>query len=268
MEFAARVAPEIDRLVLAVNRQADAGSRRSASEMASSVGLPSLASLAHYAEFLLAGELSESILFMRLPYLPVVDLRARFDVWRQLGLVTGPTDQMGAAPGLVPILEAILDARAQVAGELWSDAPSFVSASELVEGVLALIPARFELAASHLRLPPPPDPHLRLHQRLTTIRYARSQAHVRAWQSEGLDAGQASSMTLMWRGGQPEWSAGLDALESRGLTEGGELTLAGRKLRQRIEQETNRAMKPVFELGEDHRQGLLTTLAELPAEIR
>ena len=235
--------------------------------MASSIGLPSLASLAHYAEFLLAGELSESILYMRLPYLPVADLRARFDAWRQLGLVTGPTDQMGASPELVPILETILDARAQAAGELWSDAPSFVSASELVEGVLALIPAGFELATSHLRLPPPPDPHLRLHHRLTTIRYARSQAHVRAWRSEGLDAEQASSMTLMWRGGQPEGSAGLDALEARGLTEEGELTLAGRRLRQRIEEETNRSMRPVFELGDDHREGLLTALAGLPGEI-
>lgn len=235
--------------------------------MASSVGLQSLASLAHYAEFLLAGALSESILYMRLPYLPVVDLRARFDAWRQLGLVTGPTDQMGASPELVPILETILEARARAAGELWSDAPSFGPASELVERVLTLIPAGFELATSHRRLPPPPDPHLRLHHRLTTIRYARSQAHVRAWRSEGLDADQVSSMTLMWREGEPEWSAGLDALEARGLTEEGELTLAGRRLRQRIEEETNRSMRPVFELGDDHREGLLTALAGLPGEI-
>lgn len=267
VEYAARVAPEIDRLVLAVNRRASVASRQSASEMAASVGLPTLASLPHYAEFLLAGQMSESVLLTRLPYLPADELQARFETWRQLDLVTGPADRMVAAPDLVAVLETILDARAQVAADLWSDAASFGPASELVERVLDLIPDRFELAAAHLRLPAPPDPYLRLHRRLTTIRYARSQAHVGAWRAERLDAGQASSMTLMLSGGRPEASAGLDELEARGLAEQGELTLAGRKLRARIEEATNRSMQPVFAFDDHDRQRLLSAVARLPGDI-
>ena len=267
MEYAARIAPEIDRLVLAVNLEAGDRTRDDVGRTAADLGLDHPAWLKHYAEFLLAGALTQELAVLRLPYASADAVAERLRVWRRLELVTGPPEAIEATPRLVPLLRTVLDGRAAVGRELWSNVPSFGSAADLVEQVVAGIPERFRLAAAHRRLPPPADECLAFHQRLTTLRYVRSQAHVEAWRSHDLTREQITTMTALWREEAHEADVGLDQLVERGLAfaDGSGLTVEGARMRQQIEADTNRTTEPVFlSMDEDDRENLLVDLARLP----
>jgi hypothetical protein len=268
MEYAARIAPEIDRLVLGVNRAADDRIRTDVAEMAAELGLDHPAWLKHYAEFLLEGALTEELAVVRLPYAADDAIAERLDTWRRLGLVAGPSGGIAATESLVPLLKRVLDARAGVGRAFWADAPQFASTADLVEQVVAAIPERFVLATAHRRLPQPADRFLGFHQRLTTLRYVRSQAHVAAWRSLDLTRLEIVAMTALWHGTDADPGAGLDGLARNGLAlaDGSGLTVDGVRMRQQIEADTNRTTEPVFRsLNEDDRENLLVGLAQLAA---
>ena len=267
MEYAARIAPEIDRLVLAVNSDASDRTREDGGRLAAELGLEDPAWLAHYAEFLLAGELTQELAVVRLSYASVDAVAERLEVWRGLELIAGPPEGIEATPRLVPLLRTVLDGRASVGRELWSSVQSFGPAADLVEQVVAGIPERFRLAAAHRALPPPSDEYLAFHQRLTTLRYVRSQAHVEAWRSHDLTGEQIKTMTALWREEAAEGAPGLGDLVARGLAfeDGSGLTVDGARMRQQIEADTNRTTEPVFlSMDEDDRENLLVDLARLP----
>ena len=267
MDFAAHIAPEIDRLVLAVNTAAEGESRQHVASITASIGLDTPELLKHYADFLLAGRLTEELAVRRLPYQPAEVVTDRLRTWQQLGLVVPSGNRLGAGEALVPLLHALIDGRRRVAAALWGGQPALEEALRGTGLALSAIPAHFALAVAHRDLPQAEDPHLRLHDRLTTCRYVRSQAHAEAWGGRGLDRAEALALTAVWHGGRPDHETALASLAERGLVDRAEtsLTTAGRQVREEIESDTNRATAPMFDaIGEAERARLASSLAALP----
>lgn len=269
MDFAARIAPEIDRLVLSVARSAADRSAGRISEMATELGLDSPYLLKHYAEFLLAGKLTDKLALRRLPYRRPHVIFERLDRWRDLGLIHGPPEALRSGDDLAPLLRSILDARAAAARELWSQSTSFEPALELSTTLACRIPDTFALARAHRALPEPEDRYLRLHHLLTSIRFVRTEAHTQAWRHHGLDQGQIVALTMLWRDDTVEVGPGLERIVERGLAfpDGSGLTVAGIRIRHEIEDQTNHIAQEVFDaLDPDDREDLLVALAQLPHE--
>ncbi|MFJ3924750.1 hypothetical protein [Streptomyces sp. NPDC090022] len=130
------------------------------------------------------------------------------------------------------------------------------------------------LYAAHADLPVPEEPHLRLWHATTLLREHRGDGHLVALLSAGLDPVEALlTHTATGKGMSPKWIKAtrgwdqetLDAatarLRGRGLLDAdGELTEAGRDLREHVETETDRLDAGPYEhLGADG----LARLAEL-----
>ncbi|MFC9224527.1 hypothetical protein ACFT8W_28030 [Streptomyces hygroscopicus] len=110
------------------------------------------------------------------------------------------------------------------------------------------------LYAAHADLPVPDAPHLALWHAATLLREHRGDAHLMTLVSAGLDAvealashtatgrGMSTKWILRTRGfSAEEWEAGRQRLRDRGLlTDDNELTEAGERLRQSLEDETDR----------------------------
>ncbi|HEY5684251.1 MAG TPA: hypothetical protein VIY70_02665 [Acidimicrobiia bacterium] len=268
MEFAARIAPEIDRLVLAVNTISGSESGRTLDELASALGIGDHELLKHYAEFLLAGRLTPELAVRRVPYQPRERVERDIATWHRLGLVEDSDGLLGARPRLVPLLEAVLAGRTAVATRLWSANDFLPAALDLAGKAAGRLGGQFVLARAHQDLPAPRDRHLRLHHQLTSLRYARSQAHAEAWRAAGLVRAEILALTASWHGRPAADTATVERLIERGLAfEDGALTVAGMRLRQEIEDATNHATAPAFEtLDDDERENLIVSLAMLPGE--
>jgi hypothetical protein len=132
-----------------------------------------------------------------------------------------------------------------------------------------------QLAAAHAELPWPKAPHLQLWHAATILREHRGDGHLAALLVEGLDPaeslvsfaaiGAASVERFESRGWSPrEWAAARDRLAARGLVdEDGIATEAGRELRRRVEDHTDRlAAAPWQPLGPDAVSRLADLLGE------
>ncbi|WP_328669528.1 SCO6745 family protein [Streptomyces sp. NBC_00328] len=132
-----------------------------------------------------------------------------------------------------------------------------------------------QLAAANAELPWPEAPHLQLWQAATILREHRGDGHLAALLVEDLDPveslvsfaaiGAASVERFESRGWSPrEWAAARDRLAARGLVdEDGIATEAGRELRQRVEDHTDRlAAAPWRSLGPDAVSRLADLLGE------
>ncbi|WP_300017784.1 hypothetical protein [Pseudonocardia sp.] len=122
------------------------------------------------------------------------------------------------------------------------------------------------LAAAHLDLDWPTEPHLVLWHALTILREHRGDGHIAVLVGAGLDGlealvsytatgrGFVTSFAMASRGwSQEQWDAAVVRLAERGLlTAAGELTADGTALRKRIEDDTNRlGADPWIHLGDD-----------------
>ncbi|WP_175409829.1 hypothetical protein [Streptomyces sp. TRM64462] len=110
------------------------------------------------------------------------------------------------------------------------------------------------LYAAHADLPVPEAPHLRFWHAATLLREHRGDAHLAALLSAGLDplealvshgatgTGISRRWVLATRGWeQSDWDAAAERLRKRGLlTDAGDLTDAGRSLRDEVEEHTDR----------------------------
>lgn len=120
------------------------------------------------------------------------------------------------------------------------------------------------LAAGNRSAPLPADPLVKLWQLLAVIREWRGDAHVAVLCAEPLTALEALVLesdrslpvkllkaTRGWS--QDEWSGTVERLAARGLvTSGGDLTDAGNRFRDAIEERTDRANLPLWEtIGEE-----------------
>ncbi|MGC4984182.1 SCO6745 family protein [Streptomyces sp. DT193] len=132
-----------------------------------------------------------------------------------------------------------------------------------------------QLAAANAELPWPKAPHLQLWHAATILREHRGDGHLAALLVEGLDPaeslvsfaaiGAASVERFESRGWSPrEWAAARDRLAARGLVDGGGIaTEAGRELRRRVEDHTDRlAAAPWQSLGPDAVSRLADLLGE------
>jgi hypothetical protein len=261
---AADVAPEIDRLVLAVNDAVD-DARLSA---AAGERIVDWMVVNQLGDFLSAGVLTEQIATSRSPYRPREVVRSRLHGLLEQGLVEHRGKALAATDELRPLIRAFMDARAEAAASRWRGHDDDVDqASRTAEELRSLASDDHVVAAAHRSLPAPDDPYLRLHSRLVTLRYVRQHDHVEAWLARGLTAAGAVAMTALWQGESVDASAGLSELMSRELASDDPpaLTDAGRRMRAEIETDTNERAQAIFSaLGESKTAEFLAALRRLP----
>ncbi|GKQ33683.1 hypothetical protein ALMP_02340 [Streptomyces sp. A012304] len=131
------------------------------------------------------------------------------------------------------------------------------------------------LAAANAALDWPVEPHLQLWQAATILREHRGDGHLAALLTAGLDPaealvsfaaiGAASVERFASRGWTPEeWTAASDRLAARGLLDAdGTATEAGRDLRRRVEEATDRlALGPWLALGPEACERLAALLGD------
>ncbi|MEW2134466.1 SCO6745 family protein [Streptomyces sp. NPDC005435] len=169
-----------------------------------------------------------------------------------------------AAPGevLAARLRGIDGAYRAVLGDR-IDSPELAEAAALARRAAeAADTAGRPLAAANAELPWPEPPHLQLWHAATILREHRGDGHLAALLVAGLDPveslvsfaaiGAASVERFASRGWSPgEWKAACERLARRGLVEpDGMATDAGRALRRRVEEDTDRlAVAPWQALG-------------------
>ncbi len=273
MQVAVEAAPEIDRLVLAVNREAGEKHGPRLLELARQLGLESLEFLPHFGDFLLAGKLTRPLAFLRMRYVPAERIEGRLEELEGKGLIEETGTGLMATSGLEGLLEELAGSRAELASDMWSAHPDDVAvATRLAAGVVAAAVAEHVVAVAHRSLPEPPDPFALLQHRLVTLRYIRQHDHARAWEDEGLSASEVVTLTKLWKGEKVESAAeGTDRLSELGYVEGGppSLTDAGRRVRQSIEDETNRRAQRSFDvLADADAVEFLESLRRLPDTVR
>jgi len=258
------VAPEIDRLVLAVNESVD-GTRLSE---AAGDRVVDWMVLNQFGDFLAAGVLTQQIATSRSPYRPREVVRARIHELVEQGLVEHRGKSLGATDELWPLIKAFMDARADAAGSLWRGHEDDIDqASRTAQELRALASDDHVVAAAHRALPAPDDPYLGLHSRLVTLRYVRQHDHVEAWLAHGLTAPAAVVMTALWQGETVGSGPGLSELTSRGLAKDDPPALSdeGRRMREAIEVDTNERSQAIFSgLGDDETAEFLAVLRRLP----
>ncbi|MEU4151506.1 hypothetical protein [Streptomyces sp. NPDC026659] len=143
------------------------------------------------------------------------------------------------------------------------DGPELAEAAALARQVAEAVGVEGRpLAAANAELPWPEPPHLQLWHAATILREHRGDGHLAALLVAGLDPveslvsfaaiGAASVERFASRGWSPgEWKAARERLAGRGLVEpDGTATDAGRALRRRVEEHTDRlAVTPWQALG-------------------
>lgn len=156
---------------------------------------------------------------------------------------------------------AVLDGLAEHAPEITGPLASFGSEFWAVIDQLPRLGRVF--FAAHLRMDRPDDPVLSGWHAVNCLREWRGDTHWALIAAAGLTGPEASILHNAWINYEKDWlatSRGSNAdeianawasLEARGLAEAGEVTAAGRELRQHIEDETDRiSVLPWILLGE------------------
>ncbi len=258
------MAPEIDRLVLGVNQAVDdtrlyeaAGDR-----------VVDWISLSQIGDFMVAGVLTDEIATLRARYRPRDVVLGRLHELEQQGLVERHGLALAATEELRPLIETLMDARADAAATLWRGHEDDVyQASRTAQELGALASDDHVVAAVHRTLPAPEDPFLRLHSRLVTLRYLRQHDHAEAWLAHGLTASEIGVMTGLWNGEDVVSGEALAQLVARGLAsdDSPALTDAGQRMRSEIEADTNERSQVMFSaLGENETAEFLAVLRRLP----
>lgn len=257
------IASEVDRLVIAVNRAAASSTTEEAEDLAERVGIDDPSLFGYFAEWLLTVGVPASIVAARLPYVESTLVGARIEEWGDRGLVRTESGRLFAEPVLVPLLNGILGARAEVATGLWADAEVLEPLFDLVATATRTLPEGLDVASDHAAIPLPGASCPALHQMLTTLRYARAAAHVDAWTAAGLGRDDVLALTALWRD-EPVARGTTERLSALGLADDDGLTVEGLAVRVRIEDDTDARNAPVF-AGVD--EGMLfALLAELPSD--
>jgi len=267
MQVAAAAAPEIDRLVLYVNRRVGPEHGARLAEVARGAGLETLDLLPPLGDFMHGGRLTRELAVLRMRYMPPERVVARIDELEESGLLTAGPHGLTAAPPLRTVLEAMFAAQADVASRAWGDHGDDVATASRVAATLgAAATPDHAVAAVHRDLPERPDPHLRLFDRLVTLRYVRQHDHAEAWLGRGLTPPDMVVLTALWHGETAEDPGGVVArLSARGLVDPPELTGEGRRIRDAIEDETNeRAGRTFGVLDDEDPAAFLGALRRLP----
>lgn len=268
--LAARVAPEVDRLVLAVNRSVGPKHGRVLMAVARELGLDSLKLIPHFADFWLDGPLAADIAVARLPYASDGSVLDRLDRFVSMGLLSETRAGFEPTSRFRPLLAASIAAREDVVLGTWMGCDETIADLEpLVARVIARVTQSHPVAAAHRALTPAPDPFLRLYSQFVTMRFIRQHDHVEAWRARGMTPTAMTVLTALWRSNPvPDDTTGWTHLEGAELVLEGRLTDAGRQLRDEIEAETNaRSDRMLSVLDQTEGEGLLELLKRLPGTI-
>jgi len=269
VEIAREAAPEIDRLVLSVNRGVGPKHGGRLLELARECGLETLELLPHFGDFLRAGKLTRDLATLRMRYMPPGRILSRLDELEGKLLIRRSDSGLVATPALQPLLEALSAAEADVAAEMWADHHDDVTTvTPLARRLVEAASDDHVVAVVHRTLPEPADPYLLLLVRLVTLRYIRQHDHAMAWHSHGLTAPEMVTMTELWHDQFGDESGhGLTRLVAAGLAEADppRLTSAGHEMREAIEGETNRRSQETFDvLDPGAGEALIAALRRLP----
>lgn len=170
--------------------------------------------------------------------------------------------------------ETVLDLRRRAVEDIWQrflpDSPELVRAADLaLRATEACTRSGRPLYAAHADLPVPDAPRLRLWHAATLLREHRGDTHFAVLASAGLDGLEAIVSHSAGRAGMPrrmgdgmpkeavlarcgwtdqEWTAAAQRLHARGLLDGdGALTPPGRRLREDLDNETDRLDRAPYE---------------------
>jgi hypothetical protein len=181
------------------------------------------------------------------------------------GLIANLYDAARKACGLAEVRAAKETGAVESLREVLGEPAGLADAVEqLRRGVAAADPTGRPMLAGLTALPWPTDPLGQLWHACTMLREHRGDGHLAVCVAAGLDGLAANLLTELaigWdplaytatRGWSPEaMKAGLAGLEARGLAAGGALTAEGRRLRDDIEDGTDRLVQPVVDaIGDD-----------------
>lgn len=135
------------------------------------------------------------------------------------------------------------------------------------------------LYASHLRMPRPADPLLSGWHAVNCIREWRGDTHWAIVAANGLSGIEASILHNAWLGYERDWlpasrgstadeiDRGWTSLRARGLADGDAVTPEGERLRQHVEDETDRRTTLVWELLGEERSHTFARDLEPPCEL-
>lgn len=265
--FPPRIASQIDRLVLDVNRQVGPRHGRVLTAVAHELGLDSLKLIPHFADFWLDGPLEPEVAEARLPYAPAGTVVARLAAFSELGLVTDTAFGFEATPRFRPLLAAAVAAREDVVVRTWTTLPT-AEIDQLIGRVIEAVSELYVVAAAHRGLTPASNPMLRMYDRLVTLRYVRQHDHVEAWRAADMRSEEMKVLSPLWYGEPPpDDPVAWEELERRGLLTDGMLNPRGRRLRERIEADTNRRAAVTWSmLDGEERERLIEALAQMPDE--
>lgn len=275
-DIARQAAPEIDRLVLGVNAAVDAAEGERLGALAAERDLDSPELILQVGDFLMAGALTRDLALLRMRYSPPERVLARLDEWVTKGLAVDDGESLAATARFRPVFEALFAGQVAVTAAAWGAHARDVAAVDAAAKTIAEnVTDDHVVAAVHWSLPETADPHLRLYNRLVTLRYVRQHQHAAAWTSRGLGAAEMPAFTALWRGKEPkpDDAAVVASLTESGLVESGPgesdspaLTPSGRELRDAIEGDTDAAAGRAFSvLDDDTAAGFIAALRRLPS---
>lgn len=260
----AALAPEIDRLVWAVNGRAkdhevDYAVLDEAGMSAVAMGI--FNNLVPFVDML-----TETFVLRRYIYRPAWVIREFVEELVAKGFFARDGDRLIPTPQLQIVVQELDQATRNSARHFWIDHRVTVEAAQgPVRRVLEASPERYGLAQAALAGRKPDDLFHRFHYRLAGLRLLRNEAHVEAWQQQDLSADEIETLTAAWAGTEPQAPLILASrLQRRGYLVNGKVTESGLELRSQIEAATNEGVASAF--GSIDQDVLYAALKSLPPE--
>lgn len=269
-DYAAAIAPHVDRLVLAVHRQPRVHHADEIEAWRAEVGLDAPGLLINLRPFVVDGVESRELLERLHRYQPSHELERSVRAAVDAGLIT---DEVRATPKGVELAARLTELQRTTINELWAGADAITALVDPLTAVVDGLPDRYHgepfaltLAFASLDRPKPPGPYL-VHHLLTVLRYLRADAHSEVLLEAELSEGEAARLDRAWRELEgTEHPDPLPDLVLRGLvTADGDITEDGRTYRVAIEHETNSVAGSAWDaLDESDRAAVLEHLGSLP----
>jgi len=250
VDLAARLAPHVDRLALCVHRPAaqDAEFLRGVAELKP----PRPTILIVHARVLAYRAITERDAELMSPFAPRPSLRHSLDTHVDAGLLHPvanssfePTEACRACARLIVRIHG------EIVDDLWHTNDALAA---MADDVCASVPDGHPAFAQQYSATDPPDasPSHRLLNRITALRYLRSDGHVAALDAHDLSGPVATALTELWTADEPLALDGLgphaqpehaDVLVQRGFASRTEdrwaITDDGRATRDAVEADTN-----------------------------
>jgi hypothetical protein len=243
----AQIAPQTDRLVWAIaDKLRDQHARGELPDLAV---LPAgaFSRTINLVQFMYP-DIGEDFIRRRYVYASDQQVADYFDELVNGGFVERVGERLRSTDQLPGLLAAFGRAISDSARTHWQTHPEVVeSVLPLTRQVLEACPEPEMLLAAALVAPEAEDSFQLLYQRLAALRLLRNEAHVRAWQAQGLAPGEIEVLTSAWAGSKTQGSSEPTAsMIERGLAVDGAVTKTGLELRQAIEDETNAGVAAAF----------------------